>query len=464
MLENITIRLSNSRAKSIISFFTEGHERTLNIKKNIAASFLFRAVTMLIGFIQVPITLHYLNPTNYGIWITLGSIINWFYFLDIGLGNGLRNKLAEAVAKGDAKLAKAYISTTYAMLGIVIVIMYGIFLIINPLLSWASILNTPEALADEISLIVFLVFTTFCLGFFLQLIRTIIIAYQKPAIADLMTVAGSALTLAAIVILSKTTENGSLLYLSICFSMIPVLVYFGASIISFFGKFRQLIPSFKTIDLKYAKELTTLGIKFFALQISALILYSTDNLIITQVLGPSEVTPYSIAFKYFNIVTVLFMIIAFPFWSGFTEAFNKQDFDWIRRSMKKLIFIVGGFISVAVLMIIISNIFYSFWIGDEIKVPFLLSLFMGFYVIMMTWGTPFVYFINGVGKIKLQLIMGTAAAILNIPLSIFFAKNLNLGSSGVILATIVCNSPAIFLWPAQYKLIMAEKATGIWNK
>ena len=36
--------------------------------------------------------------------LTLSSIIGWFAFFDIGFGNGLRNKFAEAIAKGDHQL------------------------------------------------------------------------------------------------------------------------------------------------------------------------------------------------------------------------------------------------------------------------------------------------------------------------------------------------------------------------
>lgn len=83
----------------ISDFLTRGHQRSVRAKKNIALSFLLKAVNILIQLLFVPLLLGYLSPVKYGIWITVGSVINWFYFFDIGLGNGLRNKLAEAFAK-----------------------------------------------------------------------------------------------------------------------------------------------------------------------------------------------------------------------------------------------------------------------------------------------------------------------------------------------------------------------------
>ena len=68
----------------------------------------------------VPLTINYINPLQYGIWITISSIITWMSFFDIGLGNGLRNKLAQCLAINDfetskhisLRVARSFIQTT----------------------------------------------------------------------------------------------------------------------------------------------------------------------------------------------------------------------------------------------------------------------------------------------------------------------------------------------------------------
>lgn len=74
---------------------------------------IFKGGTILISLILVPMTLSYLNPYEYGIWLTLSSTLAWIYTFDIGLGNGLRNKLTEALALNDLKLARIYVSTSF---------------------------------------------------------------------------------------------------------------------------------------------------------------------------------------------------------------------------------------------------------------------------------------------------------------------------------------------------------------
>jgi O-antigen/teichoic acid export membrane protein len=212
------------------------------------------------------------------------------------------------------------------------------------------------------------------------------------------------------------------------------------------------------------KDILGIGLNFFIIQIAAIILFSTDNIIITQLFGPKEVTPYNIAFKYFSIVTMGFSIIVIPYWSAITEAYTKKDFLWIKKSMNTLLKLSIIFSLGAIVLIIFSNEFYFFWVGDLIQVPFTLSLFMGIYVIIGAFGRPFNHFVNGTGKIKIQLCFAVFGAVMNIPLSIYFAKYLDFGSSGVILATIVCEFIGLVILPVQYNKIINNKAHGIWNK
>src|SRR5438876_10388425 len=95
-----SVKMIKSIILTIRNIFQYGHERTIRIKKNIFSSFLLKSASIFIGMIMVPMTINYVNPTQYGIWLTLSSMISWFSFFDIGLGNGLKNKLAAANASG----------------------------------------------------------------------------------------------------------------------------------------------------------------------------------------------------------------------------------------------------------------------------------------------------------------------------------------------------------------------------
>lgn len=444
---------------NIKDFFSQGNQRSIEAKKNILGTVIIKGISIIISLLMVPITIHYINTTQYGIWLTLSSIIGWFSFFDIGFGNGLRNKFTESVANGDHEKARIYVSTTYAILAIIIGVVLLLFFCINPFLNWAKILNTPPDMGHELSILALIVFVFFCLQFVLQLITTVITANQEPAKASFLYFLGSLLSLSIIFILTKTT-SGNLIYLGIVYGLSPALILFLSSIWYYKTKYRQYAPSLKYVRFSSAYDLMNLGLKFFVIQIASVIFYQTSNIIITQLFGPAQVTPYNIAYKYFSVIPMFFGIILTPFWSAFTEAWSQNDQVWIKNIMKRLTQLWIGLVAVTIVMFLFSNLVYRLWVGKEIVVPLSLTGVISFYVVINAWNGIYSHFLNGVGKIKLQLYSALFGSLLNIPLAVFLGKTL--GIYGVILSTTLISLMAAIITPIQYRKLINNRARGIW--
>lgn len=443
------------------SFFTKGHHRTLIAKKNIAASFFIKGGTILIMLMIVPMTINYVNPTQYGIWLTLTSIIAWFSFFDIGFGNGLKNKLAIAIAKGEDKLARSYVSTAYLIMTFISLILITIFLILNYFLDWSKILNAPPTLARELSIVSLIVFFIFSVQFVLQLLNIVCAANQNTALSALISFLGNLLGFIFIVILIKTTK-GSLLYLCISIGLSPLLVLLIFTIILYNTSYKKFAPALKLANFSYAKDIMQLGFQFFLIQLGLIFLYNIDNIIISHVIGPSAVTTYNVAYKYFAVITMLSGIIMTPFWPAFTDANVKKDYIWIKGTVKNLEKLCLLIFLLSIFLLIISNVFYKIWIGDKVIIPFSLSAVLAFYTVLNTYRTIFCYYLNGVGKIRVQLYLIAISGLLNIPLGILMGKWL--GITGVILATTFLCIGCAVIEIYQYKRLINNNATGIWNK
>ena len=449
--------------KFISQFFNRGHERSIAAKKNIAASFLIKSISIAINLALVPMTIHYINPSQYGIWLTLSSIIAWFSFFDIGFGNGLRNRFAEAKAIGNFEKAHNYISTTYAVLIIIFIIVWVLFWIINFFIDWSYILNAPSNMAGELSSLAIIVFSFFCLQIVLKIINVILIADQKPAKAAFFDMLGQLIALIIIFILTKTT-NGSLIYLGLGMGVAPILVLIISSIWFYSGKYNYIAPTIKKIQFSLAKDIASLGFKFFFIQISAIIIFQTSNIVISQILGPEHVTTYNIEYKYFSLISMTFIMILSPFWSAFTEAYTKEDYHWMQNSILQLKKIWIFLIPVSLIMIMLAKTAFKIWIGDRsiISNSTTTSIFMGIYILIYARSAMFVYLINGIGKIRLQLYINLIICIIYIPTSIFACKWY--GINGIIVENIFVVSIHAVISQTQIKLLMNNKATGIWNK
>jgi O-antigen/teichoic acid export membrane protein len=448
--------------KKLKDFFFTGHQRSIDIKKNIVLLFILRGANIVISFFMVPLTLHYLTSSKYGIWVTLTSIINWFSFLDVGLGNGLRNKFVEAKTHQDTSLVKTYVSTTYFSILFISVFLFCIFFILNNYLPWNSILNTTEIPSSELQFLSAIIFFFFCLRFVSELISTILIADQKPASSSFLTFISNGFSFLGLYVLTLYS-NGNLILAASILSGIPIVVLTLASIYLFLGAYKEFVPSMRSFSLNSARSLASLGVQFFVIQISGIILFSTSNIIITQLFGPSSVTVYNLAQRYIGVVSMAFTIILTPFWSAYTEAYLKRDFAWIQHTTQRLLVAWMFLVVCVIVLIIIEPYAYSFWLGDSIKIPVEMTLLMGIFAVISLWNSIFANFINGVGKIRLQFISSIVLGVVNIPLSLFLAKYVVKGPGGVILSTCLCLLVGSVWAPIQYKKIISGTAVGIWN-
>tara|TARA_R110000764_G_scaffold126511_1_gene214124 strand:- start:10567 stop:11832 length:1266 start_codon:yes stop_codon:yes gene_type:complete len=419
--------------------------------------------SVLSGFLIVPLTMDYLDNENYGVWLTLSSFIGWFSFFDIGLGHGLRNKFAEARAKGEFQLAKAYVSCAYYTIGLVSLILVILFFLCNFFINWSSIFNTTSELDYDLGILMPIVFVFFSLQLVVKLVTTIYIADQHHSTFHKIEFATRGLSLLMVWILLNYYQSSLLVYGAI-FSSIPVVVLLIFNFIAFSTTYVHFKPSLSFFKLKYLKEITGVGMNFFIIQIAVMVLMSTDNFIITQIFSPADVVPYNVAQKYFSVLFIAHTLLVTPYWSSMTEAYINNDINWIRNSVRNVQRIWLLIPVCLVVMVFSANWFYNQWVGEDVIVPIGLSISMALFVLLMTYQSIYVQFLNGTGKIRLQTYLSIFTLLINIPLSIFLAKTLNFGLSGVILATCFSLFITLIFYPIQYKKIITNKAKGIWNK
>ena len=253
--------------RGILDFF-KGHTRGARAKRQVLYSIIVQGISLSIGLLYVPLLLNYLTQEKYGIWLTLVSILGWFSFLDLGMGNGLRNKLTEAFAIHDFESGRKLVSTTYAVLIFIFSVVLVIFHISNFFLNWNSILNTKTIDSNELYVLTSVVFTFFIIRFIAQIISVIFLADQKPSANNIITTSGNLLSFLIVLILTKITINGNLVLLGTIISAVPVILFIVVSFAVFNTRYKKLKPSIKEIDFKVSKGIINLGAKFFFLQIT----------------------------------------------------------------------------------------------------------------------------------------------------------------------------------------------------
>jgi len=457
----MNLNLSYQKKISVLIFWKIlNRSNTYSIQ--VKLSFIYKLFDVLIALFLVRLLISYFDIETYGIWVTLFSIITYFRFINLGLDNGLRNKLTESIAQNDISLSKEYISTLYFFLFGVCLTVYLLFQFINQFIDWQSIFNSEIYSNEVLSLLAGFLFFSFFMTLSLKIIITILISHQKTSYLNLFTMLEKFLQLLALVFLFNYHQN-SILALGLIYSIIPITILIFMTIYFFKNEYAHLKPSLSFFNFYRIKPLFNLGIKFFIINFSTIILFSSDNLIITQLIGPESVASYQILSKYYNIPIMLFILISGPLWSSVTDAYTKKDFNWIKKTVNKLEKIALIYVGMVLIMFFIGDYIFQLWLNTKIDFSNLLQSLWAIFSVLFIYNNIYTYAINGMGKIKLQLYMSILSSIINIPLSIFFCLNLNMGSAGVILATIVSISMYIPFKYIQYKKLANQNAGGIWN-
>ncbi len=442
--------------------FLGSDQRTKLAVKNAIASLALKGASIIASLLIVPMTINYLNPTKYGIWLTLSAIIGWVHFFDLGLSNGFRNRFEESLDKGDKVLAKQYVSTTYFIISCIVAVVLLILLIGNSFINWSSVLHISEEYKEELGRVFAIVLVFSCLSMVVNIIQSLLAADQRPAFGSVIGCIGQYVSLIVIYLLTKMTE-GSLTNLALYYAGIPTFVAAIASIFIFStARYKEYRPSFGTIKPKLVKSIMNLGLNFFVIYICLIFVFQIVNIVITREIGAEAVTQYNVANRYFNIIYMVVNIAIAPLWSAFTDAYTKRDFVWMRSMKKRMSQMCLVVTALCIVLLLISSPVYKIWIGDSVDIPFSLSAAMCLMIICQTFGNVFMTMVNGVGTMRVQMITYILLALISWPSFTFLSRYV--GLEGVVIFPALVYAIQGLLARMQITKVIDNKLTGIWSK
>lgn len=429
--------------------------RNIIQNKNIFLGISFKGVGILLNFLLVPILILFLGKIEYGVWVTIFSIVNWIFTFDLGIGQGLRNKLTEALSVNDKVKASQIISTSYVFIFtfslIICLIGIGFIYFVN----FQDLLNYKGKSNSYLQNFIFLSLFFTIINFTLSLYKKLFLAVHKSFMIELINVFFQVFYLIVIFVWLKFKLEKSLISLIMIFGIINLLASLIATFI-FFKVEEKVSFSFNNFSMKEGKLLFGLGGKFFIINVSLLVILSTDNIIISNLLGPVFVTDYFTIQKAFQFLIVVFTVVLSASWGLYSEAIINKDFNWIRLNLKKMNFFFIGILILGFLIFYFIEEILDIWIGKNlVEIPKGLAFCNLIYTLIFCFTNIYMFFINASNKINVQMYLYLFGALLNIPLSILFVGIIGT-STGVILSTVLCFLPLLIVMPLQCKKIIKK--------
>jgi len=412
-----------------------GHRRYARVLQGLITAIAGKGMSVVVGLISVPLTVGYLGAERYGIWMTISTLLAWLTLADIGLGNSLTNALSEAYAAGRRDLAQVHMASVFWMLCGVAFGFAGLCCIFWRWLDWNSLLNVKSAAARaEIGPAVAVTLAIFLLSFPLSTVARALCAYQESAIANFWAAGGNAASLVGIIL--ATHFKLGLVPLIAAFSASSLIVT-AASGVWLFGFHKPwLCPVISAVHITSIKKLTTVGSMFFIVQIAALLILQTDNLIIAHFLGVRAVTPYSVTWRLFSCSTLIQALLLQSLWPAYAEAYARHDGEWIRRTFRLSLWsCIAITIVIVAPLVIFGRTIIGRWVSVEAVPSMTLLILMGIWSIIGGAFQSIVCMLNGIGRVRIQMVVGIITAAANVALSIWLVHIF--GIEGVILGTLI---------------------------
>jgi len=285
-----------------------------------------------------------------------------------------------------------------------------------------------------------------------KLINSIFLADQKPALSSLIDCTGVLCSLLLLFLLRRNLD-GDLFNLSLIITVPTLLISVIVSIYAFNTKYALLKPSLKFYNKEVSNKLLNLGVRFFLIQLSALIILQGSNIIILKFVGPEDVSVFSLVYKYFNVIVTIFTLILTPYWSFFTDSYAKDNYKQLKHGFIQLFISWIGVSIIGVVMWIILPFSFRIWLNQELPIPSFLPLSLLLFSVFSNLGSIFIYFLNGTSRyLNLQLVIVLVFAILLYPVSTLLLPTF--GVLGVVFTMFFANSYGVIFGPyLTYKVL-----------
>lgn len=423
------------------------------MKKSIILNLLCKPVAMVISLIYAPIILEYLGVKKYGIWMTISSTANWILSFDVGIGNGLRNKLVKSIEKKEIALTKKIVSTAYISLFVISMLIVAFFLLVNLFFDWNKFFNTDEEINGTIVFTVLVV----CITLVLTLVNTISFSLQKSEDVAVRAVFVQLINLFGIYFVTVLNIQANALF------VVAILTGFSSIFVYLMESFRMfhsnegLKPSIYYYDKEELHDICSLGMRFFFIQMVGVIMYSTDNIIITKLIDSEHVTSYSMVYKVFGLSLTVFNAILSPHWSKITQAKIYGDYKLIKKMIKRMLCLWIMLSAALIIAIFLYEPITTIWLHKNLLYDDGLIASMALYFIAYMYSGIFSTVLNGLGEVSIQMPVAVIAAIFNIPISILLASVAKMGSTGVCLGTVICLMFGNIIMTNQVRKIMGKK-------
>ncbi|MBR1972717.1 MAG: hypothetical protein IKA16_04715 [Oscillospiraceae bacterium] len=380
---------------------------------NIILAFAVKGGSVLTGFLTARVILDFFgNQTVLGIWYTVVSALLLLLNFDLGLGNGLRQRLTRELARGDREAAGRSLSAGLLAYGAMTVLLALLGSLIFPVLNWGRLSGSavsPQALALSA---VFL-FLGILLRFFLLSVAAVLNAMQMTSVNNLLALCGSFLQLLFLSCVKPRDAEQGLIWLSAGYALLTNLPAMAMGMFLCISKRPVCCPAFRSADMACLRMMLGTGVSFFVCQMAYMVLMNTNEMLISMFFGPQYTTEYTFYYKLATLSSMVAAPALTPVWSAVAGAKAKGERLWVRSLYPKLKLAGGAAVLGQFAFVLIQQPVMDLWLGG-FPVDHVTALVFAGFGGAFTYGMVLSTLVSGLGRLRLQMVCYSTGALLKL--------------------------------------------------
>lgn len=399
---------------------------------NILISLLCRSIQVVCSLFVVKNLINILGVEEYGVWVTMTSMVAWMTLFDFGIGYGLKNKISEAAARDNYEDVSYWITIVikcYLVISLILLFLFGAF----------ATFSSPFKDYPFVSLILIVCAT---LSFFFSTGAIILQALGKFKRLYLLNLIHPVFWLLA------TTTHYWFSYTFFQISLIYALLIISQGWLVFKSSTRNELSIYEIISAKFEflvlKCILSTGIKFFLLQICNLGLFMTGNYIAYRFFGGLDAAVYDTINKVFQLFSVGFSIFVSVFWTEISKAKAEQNRAKKIRCFRLLMILAFMATLTAIVFAYYIEFIVSIISDGKLDANYHQALPFALLVAVQSFAYSGAVFMNAYEQLKIQVWF----AVISLPLfflMVFLMIRMNHGFSLIPLASAIAIVPSMLM-------------------
>lgn len=446
-------------------------KNTSLLAKNSLGSFVVKGLAMFISLFTTSAYISYFaDPKGEGmlsLWFTILSLLTWILIFDFGIGHGLKNKLINSYAKGSKDTTKKILASSYIGISLISLTIFVVGCTLIFIVDPYNLFNIDSSLVELKSIRLSLVFILLgiCMNFVLKLVGNIYESLQKQWVSNLCAVLQTFSILMFVTFFRFTSNESQIIGVSVAYLLASNLPYAFLTLILFMGKFKKYRFNLKDFSLKFSKSVLSLGGVFFLIQISMMLINSTNTFLIQQIFGstyPGAAAEFTYYHKIFNIIIVVSQLLSGPLWVIIAKAKSENDSKYLRKISRIIIYGIVAFSLLDLVVFLCLPFIFKIWISNaDFTFSWMASAIFAINALIVMTVVLFSAISNGLSYLKYQVLgflIGLILKIITVVLVVVLHNNGRLNEWYFIeLTTTIAYLPVLFLLPiGNHKCLRRE--------